>query len=1529
MKLQKDTAAHGATRQCNDTLRKFLKEIQPRDELGDLLSHMNEHLHDLKSNLLVMTKFCKKLLHDFKYVNNNFLQRAKRNRSAPLNGKLAHRHISKTIKAKQPAPMTCLRWQSEGPDGQEKGTVTTNPKDIFLILHQAWEQIMHGRPDSLQEVADAFVSKYRKYIFKSPEFKLRDLSVEDFKAVCRDTSDSAAGLDGWAEQDIALMSDYAIQLIVDLLNAIEHGAEWPQHMLVTRAVFLSKDPDDISNPLAYRILKITSGWYRKWGSVRNRDIAPWIDKWNTEEINSIGRGAQNAWFNTSLLNELNGVSGYDTSGGSIDVFKCFDQVNRPLVHRLATEAGMPSRVLDAYFRYIDNLKIRFQVGKAIGDEHEDRCSIPQGCPFSMTIIGLVMVPWVNRMKEMKVHPRVLADDLMFSTHGTGHLERTIEATQASRSFFHDLGAKVADKKCFMFATDPHTRKRLADYMWDPYGLKIPNINDFRGLGTHFNLTKGLKGATLTERMRNATAMCRRLRWVKIPKERKEKIVRTNILPAGLYGAEACYVNKTVLQELRVAIAKVIGPASHRRCVDLTYVFCGTAKDLDPEVHITFNRIAALRRSAATVGSQRIGLFKLILKKYQKLAHSSRAPSDQPFLDWKTELAGKDDLDDMKPFRPQGPVGFLIEDLTRAGIKFDDSLRLHEEGEVPIDIWEMPWQHLKRAVFDLLTRARDKRVDNHRTFAGKFNELDYDISKKINHSLGYKEKRVYMHVATGGFWGEDHMQEAFDTDGKCPHCGEQNVSTKHILWQCPNINQNRSFKELCDLPSECLPEAIANGLPLAMAATSKQAFWGECDHEGMDDTSKGLIGVPFNRNGHRKADNMDSLINLQPASKGMEAIGSKSARAVFNQLRSSDGECITPVPFKCLANAPDKINVFTDGSWVNPKKWFLGFGGAGVHWPGRAICKQDLNDELSYYKPLNEGEQMLAFHTQHKNGLSLCTKVEAYNGNSTRAEITAGLVALMAEGPIHIGSDSRAFVDRANVILKRIHQHKRFKRPWGVISDGDLWAHFAKAVKAKGTRGIQITWVKGHANEAHIEAGVTDLFKKQGNDEADNCADRGTSIFGQDLIKTASFVNTRHCFYSSLMVKIVKHIVEAYIIHRKLIDFQNGEAQACEQAEARAKPYAPLGYVLNHKARSLIATSSVQCYKKLNSENGIRHIEAFLSSLQVNQDGDDKGRMITWLELYILYRLRGGVKPIPDECRKAVSRSTADKQMRAFRRKLKAVVERTLAPDGDAKLFKPTKGKPDNLKGCGILGRMPTLSFNVYMNEDEQRAVALALSKLIRTASLKKHNDFLNGHVNLIMNPLKLKGKAGWDSSLPTLSNCCLEDTQWAHTFKEGSIKPELSAMFYHCPKCDKVESSQRGVFQRVDLDFKHRCGFCCKSTAVKSWTCQCGSQWHTCPEHRGGYLLMPEGEPITAKLINGLPSTFTIPSCVPTSKKRAFKPTGGIAAKPKRCRKAEARGAKRANTVLLTEAQRLVKRPACLGPVFGGMKGGASASSSA
>ena len=65
-------------------------------------------------------------------------------------------------------------------------------------------------------------------------------------------------------------------------------------------------------------------------------------------------------------------------------------------------------------------------------------------------------------------------------------------------------------------------------------------------------------------------------------------------------------------------------------------------------------------------------------------------------------------------------------------------------------------------------------------------------------------------------------------------------------------------------------------------------------------------------------------------------------------------------------------------------------------------------------------------------------------------------------------------------------------------------------------------------------------------------------------------------------------------------------------------------------------------------------------------------------------------------RKALSRdlhtqrATLDKQLRAFKRQFRGVVDRTLSRGGDGRLFGPAKAKLNAFDGVGILGKLPTL-----------------------------------------------------------------------------------------------------------------------------------------------------------------------------------------------------------------------------------------------
>ena len=96
-------------------------------------------------------------------------------------------------------------------------------------------------------------------------------------------------------------------------------------------------------------------------------------------------GAEDAWYQTSLEFEVAALNNQCLTGGAADIFKCFDQIERKLLEELLIQSGCPHRIREPYIRYLENLDIFNSLAGTLGEPHKRKCSIPQGCPLSMTI----------------------------------------------------------------------------------------------------------------------------------------------------------------------------------------------------------------------------------------------------------------------------------------------------------------------------------------------------------------------------------------------------------------------------------------------------------------------------------------------------------------------------------------------------------------------------------------------------------------------------------------------------------------------------------------------------------------------------------------------------------------------------------------------------------------------------------------------------------------------------------------------------------------------------------------------------------------------------------------------------------------------------------------------------------------------------------------------------------------------------------------------------------------------------------------
>ena len=253
-------------------------------------------------------------------------------------------------------------------------------------------------------------------------------------------------------------------------------------------------------------------------------------------------------------------------------------------------------------------------------------------------------------------------------------------------------------------------------------------------------------------------------------------------------------------------------------------------------------------------------------------------------------------------------------------------------------------------------------------------------------------------------------------------------------------------------------------------------------------------------------------------------------------------------------------------------------------------KSDQDDTHNKLNLINQAECELAFEEQREDGLALFTLIGGYSGSSTRTELAAAIVAISADGPVHVGSDSKAFVSRARKLQRNLANGRAAKKQWKLISDGDLWEHFYKALQTKGPNSFRATWVKGHATEDHVNKGVTTNQDRIGNDHADKIADMGAKLHGEDFAKSAKAIGFRHQRYTKLVTNVAKHIIEASLINSELNRRRDEVEKAKKAKEDRGENYIELQYPNTSEARQITPKAALSNYNVFNISNP-KHAQA--------------------------------------------------------------------------------------------------------------------------------------------------------------------------------------------------------------------------------------------------------------------------------------------------------------------------------------------------
>ena len=325
-----------------------------------------------------------------------------------------------------------------------------------------------------------------------------------------------------------------------------------------------------------------------------------------------------------------------------------------------------------------------------------------------------------------------------------------------------------------------------------------------------------------------------------------------------------------------------------------------------------------------------------------------------------------------------------------------------------------------------------------------------------------------------------------------------------------------------------------------------------------------------------------------------------------------------------------------------------------------------------------------------------------------------------------------------------------------------------------------------------------------------------------------------------MFLLVRHIVEAHMIHRELVRIEEAKADKMLVEYSSRWIYTPLDYVRNQQIRKIDFTSSITMFAKACAQDeSIIKVEDFLKTLFIRGSELEVVRPITWIELYVLYRITGNAKPLnekPGNGEKFRQAVPLDLQVKHFKTQVRRIADRALMGGRDEQSFRPQSIIGPNLQNVGFEGKHPAVGFNVCINSSAQRQINKALILLGRTISQDKVNQILNQKDAKPSKLVKLsfKAKVGWDSRL--------DGTIFSTAPEEGAMFEQILAHAYtsdskrlmhvvQCPMCNKQSPSQQYKFQYRDLDTKIKCIECHKLTPLKAWTCNCGVLWHTCKVH--------------------------------------------------------------------------------------------------
>ncbi len=699
--------------------------------------------------------------------------------------------------------------------------------------------------------------------------------------------------DGFHPRQFAFLSDAALDVLSDILQAVEVSGRWPRQLSLVITALLPKPKG------GFRPIGILPGAYRVWAKARRE----WTDKWETDHARQYlssarGNGALDTMWRISARQEAG--TAFDDQAGVVadDLASFFETVDREVLMREARELNYPLPILRAALATYSAARMLTMQGR-VAREVYPTVGVIAGCSLAMSLTKLLYLRTLDAVVA-RLPPRVVldvhVDDLTLSAVGPPH--QVITDLTAARvvlaDAMGDLGCSLAADKTAVTATS----RRLASALAKSIGVEADTRSTPCLLGV--DNTAGAARRRLGGKSRKATrlkaALVRkgRLKAIRAVVGRKAgHVFRAGLLPAAAYDAPIWGVSDKEALALRRLAAVAMSPRARGRSLALVHLWHGLpTADAEHAPAVQYSkmvwRAVTRREEAAMRGSS--------LSDLSAMWHAARV-NFEPLV----EQIFEERLDDgtVPPAvarqiwaQVKGPIAAAAVTLARIGWRFNSPFQLIDNAGTEHTLTSASPTLIRDYLRDAMRDALERKVADRWTeldgqFAGRRACLDLAISaSRPSRRVTHQQAACFRAVVCGAIWTAARARDlGYDTDGLCALCACAPDTIHHRVYVCSHTRD--AVKAA--VPPWFWEEAMRTG--------ARSPFW--------------VTGVFPHPGDEAPAPRADVYCEVEHHTTDGQAAATAANRTHISGSVYIDGSC-TPSPIRGLARAAGSLVMMGEG-----------------------------------------------------------------------------------------------------------------------------------------------------------------------------------------------------------------------------------------------------------------------------------------------------------------------------------------------------------------------------------------------------------------------------------------------------------------------------------------------------------------------------------------------------------------------------------------------------------------------------------------